>query len=284
MHDRPTPHSPSDLARGGHCTRYERDGGHCRRPTPRTDGWCGVCAGFLRPHQQKPTTAAPRPVRPAHRPPTPTAEPLPLTSEEAYDPQIRITRSAIAQHRAKHGGGTSTAETEIRSLLENLISAGEHQRLENGTWRLQAAEGFSLLLSDDAARVISYNTSHRERTYAQVRASVPSRSRSREKAWVRELQANLPIRFTNLVLRRFAREVLGTDFTRWTGPEVVKAAHTHATQVQPDRPANDAGRRRVTDKNGLKWHFTYEPGERPVVDHLSWEPGRGSEAAHEATR
>ncbi|MFM9462823.1 hypothetical protein ACKI1K_08205 [Streptomyces scabiei] len=204
---------------------------------------------------------------------------MPLTTEEAYDPQIRITRSAIDRYRTKHGGDASTAETEIRSLLENLISAGEHQRFENGTWRLMADEGFALLLSDDAARVISYSTPHRERTYAQVRAGVPSRSRSREKGWVRELQADLPIRYTNLVLRRFAREVLATEFTRSSGREVVEAAHSRGMQVQPDRPSNGAGRRRVTDANGLTWHFTYEPGERPVVVHLSWKSGRGPKPA-----
>ncbi|WP_329156165.1 hypothetical protein OIU91_42375 (plasmid) [Streptomyces sp. NBC_01456] len=195
---------------------------------------------------------------------------------------IQVTLSAIDQFRAKHGGDTSTAETEIRYLLENLISTGRHQRFENGTWRLQADERFAVLLSDDAARVISYTTPHGERTYAQVKAGVPSRSRCKEKGWVRELQTELPIRYTNLVLRRFAREVLGTEFTRSTGRKVVEAAHARGMQVQPDRPSNGAGRRRMTDGEGLKWHFVYSPGERPTVVHLSWKSGRGPEAAARA--
>ncbi|MFF9076248.1 hypothetical protein ACF1A9_28750 [Streptomyces sp. NPDC014872] len=195
---------------------------------------------------------------------------------------IQVTLSAIDQFRAKHGGDTSTAETEIRYLLENLISTGRHQRFENGTWRLQADERFAVLLSDDAARVISYTTPHGERTYAQVKAGVPSRSRSKEKGWVRELQTELPICYTNLVLRRFAREVLGTEFTRSTGRKVVEAAHARGMQVQPDRPSNGAGRRRMTDGEGLKWHFVYSPGERPTVVHLSWKSGRGPEAVARA--
>ncbi|MGW1496089.1 hypothetical protein [Streptomyces sp. NPDC002402] len=281
MPTRPTPPSPATLARSGHCTRYERNGSRCHRPTRRADKWCGACAGFLRPHQQKPT-AAPQPTGAAQRPLTSTTAPLPLTPEEAFDPQIQVTRSAIDQYRAKHGCDTPTAETEIRSLLENLISNGEHQRFDNGTWRLLADERFALLLSHDAARVISYSTPHSERTYAQVKAGVPSRSRGREKSWVRELQTELPIRYTNLVLRRFAREVLGMEFTRSTGRKVVEAAHARGMEVQPDPPSNGTGRRRMTDGAGLKWHFVYSPGERPTVVHLSWQSGRGPEAAARA--
>ncbi|MER7690538.1 hypothetical protein [Streptomyces sp. NPDC097610] len=277
MLTQPTPPSPAALARSGHCTRFERNGSRCRRPARRT-GWCGTCAGFLRPHRQKRTDATP-PGRPAPQLLPLTDEALPLPPEKAYDPKVQVTRSAIDQFREKHGGDTSTAETEIRYLLENLISTGRHQRFENGTWRLQADERFAVLLSDDAARVISYTTPHGERTYSQVKAGVPGRSRRKEKGWVRELQTELPIRYTNLVLRRFAREVLGTEFTRSTGQKVVEAAHTRGMQVQPTRPANGAGRRRMTDGEGLKWHFVYSPGERPTVVHLSWQSGRGPEAA-----
>ncbi|MFE9679184.1 hypothetical protein ACFYO5_34565 [Streptomyces sp. NPDC006259] len=280
MHTPPTPPSLAALARSGHCTRYERNGSRCHRPTRRNE-WCGACAGFLRPHRQE-RTDAPQPARPPHQWFPLTTETLPLTPEKAYDPKIQVTRSAIDQYRAKHGGDTSTAETEIRCLLKNLISTGKHQRFENGTWRLLADERFAVLLSADAARVISYSTPHGERTYAQVKAGVPSRSRRKEKGWVRELQTELPIRYTNLVLRRFAREVLDTEFTRSTGRKVVEAAHARGMQVQPDRPLNGAGRRRMTDGEGLKWHFVYSPGERPTVVHLSWKSGWGSEAAARA--
>ncbi|MGW1616047.1 hypothetical protein ACWCQZ_42685 [Streptomyces sp. NPDC002285] len=285
MHARPTPPSPAALAAlpgDGRCSRYERDGSRCHKTTRRTDKWCGMCAGFLRP--QKPTV--PSPPRPAddsaHPPVAPATEPLPLTSDEAHDPQLHVTRSAIDRHCTTHGGDHATAEAEIRSLLENLITAGEHQRFENGIWRLLAPEGFSLLLSSDAARVLSYSTAHRDRTYTQVKAGVPSRSRNRrskEKGWVLALQDELPVRFTGLVLRRFARDVLGTEFTRPTGAQVVEAAYARSTRVHPEPPANGAGRRRVTDEDGLKWHFAYEPDERPAVIHLSWEPGCGPQAA-----
>ncbi|MCX4682279.1 hypothetical protein OG413_44670 [Streptomyces sp. NBC_01433] len=282
MHIRLTTPSPAALApRRGHCTRYERDGSQCRRPTDRNDQWCGTCAGFHRPHRAKTTSGqqqGPRTRRPV-APIIAHTEPLPLDPDEAHDPQLHITRSAIEQYRAKHGSDAPTAEAEIRSLLENLITAGEHQRFENGTWRLLAPEAFVLLLSADAARVISYSTPHRERTYAQVQAAVPSRSRSREKGWVRALQDDLPVRFTKLVLRRFARDVLGIEFTRSTGQSVVEAAYARSQQAQPVHPSHRAGRCRATDAGGLRWHFAYEPGERPVVVHLSWEPGRGPDLA-----
>ncbi|MFE0852097.1 hypothetical protein [Streptomyces mutabilis] len=191
-----------------------------------------------------------------------------------------MTRSAIERYCATHGGDRATAEAEIRSLLESLIATGTHQRVEGGAWRLLAPEGFSLLLSTDAARVLGYGTAHRDRTYGQVKAGVPSRSRRRtDKGWVLALQDDLPVRFTTLVLRRFARDVLGTEFTRSTGKKVVEAAYSRSTHVQPVPPSNHAGRRRATDEAGLRWHFAYEPGERPAVIHLSWEPGCGPQAA-----
>ncbi|MFJ8752261.1 hypothetical protein ACIREO_23440 [Streptomyces sp. NPDC102441] len=290
MRARPTPPSPAALAalapRGGLCTRYERDGSQCLRPTERNARWCGTCAGFQRPHPAKPAAGQqePRTQRPL-TPIVPLTEPLPLSSDEAHDPQLHITRSAIEQYRAKHGSDAPTAEADIRALLENLITAGVHQRFENGTWRLLAPEAYVLLLSADAACVISYSTPHRERTYAQVRAAVPSRSRnrgrSREKGWVRALQEDLPVRFTNLVLRRFARDVLGIEFTRSTGQSVIEAAYARSRQAQPAHPSHAAVRRRMTDAGGLKWHLVYEPGERPAVVHLSWAPGCGPEPAPE---
>ncbi|MFJ6438197.1 hypothetical protein [Streptomyces sp. NPDC091416] len=110
------------------------------------------------------------------------------------------------------------------------------------------------------------------------KAGVPRRRRS-DKGWVLALQDGLPTRFTTLVLRRFARDVLGTEFTRSTGTKVVEAAYARSTAVEPGPPAGRAGRRRVTDGAGLRWHFAYEPGERPAVIHLSWEPGCGPQAA-----
>ncbi|EGX61954.1 Superfamily I DNA and RNA helicase [Streptomyces zinciresistens K42] len=284
MLNRPNPSSLAALTSNSRCSRYERGGSRCHRPTRRADGWCGTCAGFRRP--QKPTDpVVPCPAAPSTREPvTAATDRLPLTSDEAHDPQLGVTRSAIERYCATHGGDRATAEAEIRSLLENLIATGTHQRVEGGAWRLLAREGFSLLLSADANRVLGYSTAHRDRTYGQVKAGVPSRSRSRsghrrDKGWVLALQDGLPVRFTTLVLRRFARDVLGTEFTRSTGKKVVEAAYSRSTHVQPDPPSNHAGRRRATDEAGLRWHFAYEPGERPAVIHLSWEPGCGPQAA-----
>lgn len=284
MHNRPNPSSLAALTSNSRCSRYERGGSRCHRPTRRADGWCGTCAGFRRP--QKPADpVVPCPTAPSTREPvTAATDRLPLTSDEAHDPQLGVTRSAIERYCATHGGDRATAEAEIRSLLENLIATGTHQRVEGGAWRLLAQEGFSLLLSADANRVLGYSTAHRDRTYGQVKAGVPSRSRSRsghrrDKRWVLALQDDLPVRFTTLVLRRFARDVLGTEFTRSTGKKVVEAAYSRSTHVQPDPPSNHAGRRRATDEAGLRWHFAYEPGERPAVIHLSWEPGCGPQAA-----
>lgn len=282
MHNRPNPSSLAALTRNSRCSRYERGGSRCHRPTRRADGWCGTCAGFRRP--QKPiASVVPCPAAPSTREPvTAATDRLPLTSDEAHDPQLGVTRSAIERYCATHGGDRATAEAEIRSLLENLIATGTHQRVEGGAWRLPAREGVALLLSADANRVLGYSTVHRDRTYAQVKAGVPSRSRSghrRDKGWVLALQDDLPVRFTTLVLRRFARDVLGTEFTRSTGKEVVEAAYSRSTHVQPGPPSNHVGRRRATDESGLRWHFAYEPGERPAVIHLSWEPGCGPQAA-----
>ncbi|ATM24716.1 hypothetical protein SMD44_p10217 (plasmid) [Streptomyces alboflavus] len=281
MHTRRTTATPAALAArtvSKPCTRYEHDGTPCGRLTDRRDQWCGTCAGFHRAQRPKPKAAAPRGGQSVVDAP----EPLPLEADDAHDPHLNVTRHAIDQYRQRHGGDAQAAETEIRSLLENLITTGDHRHLTRGSWRawrLQADEGFTLVLSADASFVIGYSTAHRERTYAQVKAAVPSRSRTREKAWVLQLQDDLPIRFPKLVLLRFARDVLGIKFTRSTGERVVAEIFARSQQVLPDPPPSNAGRRRVTDQDGLRWHFHYEPGSHPTVSHLLWEHGRGPEAA-----
>ncbi|GAA0444212.1 hypothetical protein GCM10009544_03740 [Streptomyces stramineus] len=109
-----------------------------------------------------------------------TVAPAPLAPDEAYE--VDVTRRVVHQFVGRHGGTASEAETQIRSLLEGLLRTGHVEQARDGLWRLQFSSGYLLLLSPDRQAVIGYHTTHRERTWSQVKCGVVSRSPRRQ--WI----------------------------------------------------------------------------------------------------
>lgn len=175
------------------CRRRRADGSICANRTDYADGWCRQdgCTGFRGaiadadnpPAADDPDHAGPRTTarsgNAAHSPWRPVAElALPLESDEAYD--VFVTRTARENFIGVHGGTHAAAEAEIRALVEDALHHGKARMMPNGRWQV-AIEGYKATISPNGAAIVRYATVHRERSYAQVRAGVPSRISARNK-------------------------------------------------------------------------------------------------------
>lgn len=87
---------------------------------------------------------------------------------------VHIATRALDSFRFHHGGGIREAEVQLRSMLEDFLIRSARHPARND-YLLLARDGFELVLSPDRAVVTGYSTSHRERTWAQVKAGVQSR-------------------------------------------------------------------------------------------------------------
>ncbi|NYH50455.1 hypothetical protein HNR06_000044 [Nocardiopsis arvandica] len=111
--------------------------------------------------------------------------PCPLDSYDAST--LDVSRRDLDRFLEAHGTGEVKAEAQIRTLAEDLVNERRWSANEDGWVRL-AKVGFLLVVSPDLFTVVDYRTSHRERTYAQVRVGVPSRFRhERRKRRVRRI-------------------------------------------------------------------------------------------------
>lgn len=153
------------------CKRYLANGLRCTNPTDHADGWCRVdgCPGY--------TTPAPDPARfgsgrPHYSVPV-NPEPCPLDS---YDiATLGVSRSAVDAFLEVHEGFTrSQAEYSMKTMIEDLAAMGRWSR-NGGGWLSLAAKGYYVVVTPDLVDVVRYGTSHAERTWAQVKAGVPSR-------------------------------------------------------------------------------------------------------------
>jgi hypothetical protein len=89
---------------------------------------------------------------------------------------VSVSRTAIENFTWHHGGDPTAAESQIRSMLEDmLVGAGKAFRRTNGEIMLVAKGSFLLVVSPGGGVVRSYRTKHRDRTWAQVKAGVRSR-------------------------------------------------------------------------------------------------------------
>jgi hypothetical protein len=162
------------------CTRFHADGTPCPNWTRNADAWCRQddCDGYVRPslgHSEPPVNHPPsQNATPWVRP----AEKIGLEPDEAYE--VSVTRTAIAAYVAMHGGSEEAAEAQIRVLLEDALRTGKARRRAPRMkyWHIER-RGFSLMLSAELDTVTHYSTHHRDRTYAQVAAQVPSRAPAR---------------------------------------------------------------------------------------------------------
>lgn len=164
------------------CRRYSFDGLPCSNGTEFLDGWCreGGCHGFTRTRgnrQQIPT-------RKAWVKRIAMGDPAALTSFRATRPldftDLEVRSRAIKAFQRRHGGSSQDAEVQLRSMAEDfaLRSSGVLHRVHSGNplvCTLQRA-GYWLLLHPRIGTLMDYHTLHLDRTWAQVRAGVPSRT------------------------------------------------------------------------------------------------------------
>ena len=153
------------------CTRFHADGTRCTRRTRRQDRWCGHCDGFTGPYTPAPSTEARRP------PGTPRYRTLPpLDLEDALDMTITVT--AVRYYTAAHGCRPMVAAAELRSMLEDFAQLGvEVTEVEGKPTASLFYRGYTLLITPDYTALVGYDSRHRERTWGQLRARVPSRLR-----------------------------------------------------------------------------------------------------------
>ncbi|MGW7314726.1 hypothetical protein [Streptomyces sp. NPDC054865] len=233
------------------------------------DGWCRKCEGFGHPasaHQTRVVTTGVTQWQ--------ETDERPLDSDEAYD--VDISKAAVDQFLTNHAGNRQAAEVQIRSLLEDLLAPNARAALrhpETGRWRLVSRRAaFSLILNRDASAVIGYKSQHAERTYAQVKAGVPSRqprSRSRLKKWFAGPLTELPFVIGLMTTRIWAREELGSDVTSDNASEVVKKLAKDLEEHGVLLPTQE-GESSVTDSAGRVWTFDVVPEQRPYITRIDW--------------
>ncbi|MCZ0984281.1 hypothetical protein ACWEN4_27250 [Streptomyces violaceorubidus] len=253
------------------CTRYNKDGSRCAVKTVTADGWCRTCDGFGRPEAAQPKK---EPVLQQATLWRETSD-RPLESDEAYE--VSISNAALNHFIDAHGGDRRAAEAQIRSLLEDLLTTGARPALrhpETGRWRLRTQrDKFSVTLSRDASVVTGYKARHVDRTYAQVKAGVPSRvasPRHRErKKWFLALQTELPFGMGVMTARLFARLELGFEMTEDNAAEVIEQMRDYMARAGISLPTQE-GESRVTDSAGLEWTFEVLPEQRPYLVRVSW--------------
>ena len=157
----------------GRCSRYHSDGERCANATDASDGWCRQpgCQGFVRPSGD----LAPE----SHRALRGTARhiretghvPVDIELDEVED--IRISQRAEDSFRFHHGGSGAAARAQLTAMLEDFLL--KSARSYRDGYAHLARAGFHLSLSPDLSTVVGYSTVHRERTWEQVKAGVPSR-------------------------------------------------------------------------------------------------------------
>ncbi|WP_049570596.1 hypothetical protein [Nonomuraea sp. SBT364] len=159
------------------CRRFYANGSACGVPTTYHDGWCRECDGF--------TTSTPE--RSGRTPPPYRFGEIRAVSDIPVRPNdvaeiVCVHRAPLNQFRDRHPGTSyGEADTQIRRLLYDLLrhpADAKATRSVSGQWALTSVRpyGFSVLLTSDGKAVTGYSTKHAERTYAQVKAGVRTRT------------------------------------------------------------------------------------------------------------
>jgi hypothetical protein len=166
------------------CARYRRNGEPCPNTTAASDGWCRApgCPGYVRPRATRDADAdgGPGPGRPIFgtRRHVEATRDIEIGLEIDEIDTVRISRRARDAYLEHHLGTESGAEVALRSMLEDFLLAGARAVSPAGYVTL-ARDGYLLMLDPELTTVVGYDTVHRERTWEQVKAGVPSRYRRR---------------------------------------------------------------------------------------------------------
>jgi hypothetical protein len=91
------------------------------------------------------------------------------------DPRtIAVSANALEMFVFHHGGTADIATLQIREMLVDFVeSAGKITTSAN--FLSLAMEGYRLFVNPQRNRVTGYSTTHRERTWQQIKADIPSR-------------------------------------------------------------------------------------------------------------
>ena len=161
------------------CGRYDFQGNHCRNSALYADGWCRSdgCPGFLR----RSIKEAPEPTRgkfPVSKKTVRTTRSIPANLRA--DPRtIKIDGVAVNDFLARHGGNKDVAISQIREMLTDFLDRAAREVSKTGSLAL-SLEGYRLRINPERNRITGYSTVHRERTWQQIKAGVPSRIGIRE--------------------------------------------------------------------------------------------------------
>ena len=123
-------------------------------------------------------------------------------------PTIQITKRALAHFRYRHGGGDREAEVQLRTMLEDFLLKSARNALKGGSLML-AKDGYALILSPGRDAITGYSTSHRERTWEQVKAGV--KSRYKKGGMARDASGPAPERGPAVALSEFESEFRPAD-------------------------------------------------------------------------
>ena len=156
------------------CKRFRRDGSRCTNPTVYADGWCRSedCPGYTRPS----TELAPEKSGGARGLPRHIRETgdVPVGDGSVDFTLVRISPTAVDAFVRSHGGSADEARVQLRSMLEDFLLRSARRPTERGN-QVLAHSGYELVMSPNGHALLGYRTVHRERTWAQVKAGVPSR-------------------------------------------------------------------------------------------------------------
>ncbi|MEV8334274.1 hypothetical protein [Streptomyces niveus] len=138
-----------------------------------------------------------------------------------------------------------------------------------------------MVLNSDATVVTAYRTLHRERTYAQERASVRSRvaaPRRRGQAWFQAMQRSFPFEITIGVARQFAQNEFQVEkLTRDNTDQIMSRLGNRLREVQTLLNGAQRGELSVRDSAGIQWLLTLEEGQQPTVRSLRREQSNASQ-------
>lgn len=166
-----TPTEPADRQ----CTRYRRLGARCTNRTTAADGWCrqSDCPGYVRPRPDDTPDQVDRsaPLGTRRQIAATGSRPVPLDIDEVDD--VGISRTARESFRRHHRGTDEEATAQLRMMLEDFLLSGA--RLSSRAHIMLSRGGYSLILDSGMHVITGYRTVHRERTWEQVKAGVPSR-------------------------------------------------------------------------------------------------------------
>lgn len=178
------------------CNRFSADGTRCANRTTNADAWCrrDGCGGFTRvAARAEPTAREPAPEATPQR--TLVGDALPISIDELDG--IRLSLRAVDSFRHHHGGSSAAARLQLEMMIEDFSLAGTH--LRDGKLRILRHQGYELLFDPATTALIGYSTVHRDRTWEQVKAGVPSRmSRKTQaagamRAWTEQRPAGEPV-------------------------------------------------------------------------------------------